>query len=68
MARLKHIKECKKCGAEYADFGFGVDKFCRSCGNKLPKPKEPSRCLSCQRIIKTKDSFCSNCGKVIKTK
>jgi hypothetical protein len=68
MAKSGYIKKCKKCGTEYVNFGFGVDKFCRSCGNKLPEPKKPNRCSKCKGIIRIQDKFCSSCGKEIKNK
>jgi rRNA maturation endonuclease Nob1 len=65
MTKSKYRKNCKKCGAEYADLGFCVDKYCKECGNELPKPKLPKRCSGCKSIINEKNKFCTNCGKEV---
>jgi len=64
MAKSKWDKKCKKCGKEYYAFSWSGNRFCKSCGNKLPKPPKDKEC-SCGHTIGDKDKFCFMCGKKI---
>lgn len=67
MTESKWDKKCRKCGERYYAFAWSGDKFCTSCGNKLPKPPKDDRC-SCGCAIGEKDRYCFGCGKKIARK
>lgn len=53
------MKKCPSCNKLNVD----ENKFCASCGKKLPSK---NTCPSCSKKIDSKDTFCKNCGESLK--